>query len=65
MLALDIITSLSKQVRSHLNDVDAQQLQVNLSGWCSNKVYKQYRLIFRWEDSTVLDAYLASHAYKG
>ncbi|RUO26986.1 toxin [Aliidiomarina minuta] len=40
-------------------------LQGNLSGWCSIRVNKQYRLIFRWEDGFALETYLDPHVYKG
>lgn len=42
-----------------------EHLQGNFSGWCSIRVNKQYRLIFRWVDGTALDAYLDPHTYKG
>lgn len=42
-----------------------EHLQGNLSGWCSIRVNKQYRLIFRWEDGTAQDTYLDPHVYKG
>lgn len=34
-----------------------------LSGWCSIRVNRQYRLIFRWHESTALDTYLDAHDY--
>ncbi|SEG89366.1 type II toxin-antitoxin system RelE/ParE family toxin [Marinobacterium lutimaris] len=42
-----------------------EHLQGNLSGWCSIRINKQYRLIFRWDEGTALDTYLDPHAYKG
>jgi proteic killer suppression protein len=42
-----------------------EHLQGNLSGWCSIRVNKQYRLIFRWEDDAARNTYLDSHVYKG
>lgn len=42
-----------------------EHLQGNLSGWCSVRVNKQYRLIFRWEDGIAQDTYLDPHDYKG
>ena len=40
-----------------------EHLQGNFSGWCSIRVNKQYRLIFRWHDSCALETYLDSHVY--
>lgn len=42
-----------------------EHLQGKLSGWCSIRVNKQYRLIFRWANGTVCDTYLDAHVYKG
>jgi proteic killer suppression protein len=42
-----------------------EHLQGNLSGWCSIRVNKQYRLIFCWEDGTARNTYLDPHVYKG
>lgn len=42
-----------------------EHLQGNLSGWCSIRVNKQYRLIFRWKESVAQDAYLDPHTYRG
>ena len=42
-----------------------EHLLGNLSGWCSIRVNKQYRLIFRWEEGVAQDTYLDPHAYKG
>lgn len=40
-----------------------EHLQGNLSEWCSIRVNKQYRLIFRWEDGVAQDTYLDPHTY--
>lgn len=40
-----------------------EHLQGALSGWCSIRVNKQYRLIFRWENGIALDVYLDPHVY--
>lgn len=40
-----------------------EHLQGNLSDWCSIRVNKQYRLIFRWVDGTAADTYLDPHTY--
>lgn len=40
-----------------------EHLQGDLSDWCSIRVNKQYRLIFRWEDGTAVDTYLDPHTY--
>lgn len=40
-----------------------EQLQGNLQGWCSIRVNKQYRLIFRWINNTAEDTYLDPHKY--
>lgn len=42
-----------------------EHLQGSLSGWCSIRVNKQYRLIFRWDEGTAQDTYLDPHAYRG
>lgn len=42
-----------------------EHLRGKLSGWCSIRVNKQYRLVFRWEEGIALDTYLDPHAYKG
>ncbi|MGC3874479.1 type II toxin-antitoxin system RelE/ParE family toxin [Halomonas sp. GXIMD04776] len=33
--------------------------------WCSIRVNKQYRLIFRWEGGVAQDTYLDPHVYEG
>ena len=40
-----------------------ERLKGNFSGWCSIRVNKQYRLIFRWDESVALDTYLDPHLY--
>ena len=40
-----------------------ERLKGNFSGWCSIRVNKQYRLIFRWEEGVALDTYLDPHSY--
>ena len=42
-----------------------EHLQGNLAGWCSIRVNKQYRLIFRWDEGVAQEIYLDPHAYKG
>lgn len=42
-----------------------EHLSGSLSAWCSIRVNKQYRLIFRWQDGVAEDTYLDPHAYKG
>lgn len=42
-----------------------EHLHGNLSEWCSIRVNKQYRLIFRWENGTALETYLDAHSYRG
>ena len=42
-----------------------EHLSGTLSGWCSIRVNKQYRLVFRWIDGTAQGAYLDPHAYRG
>ena len=41
-----------------------EHLVGNLAGWCSIRVNKQYRLLFRWKDGVALDTYLDPHSYK-
>ena len=40
-----------------------ERLKGKFTGWCSIRVNKQYRLIFRWKDSVALDTYLDPHLY--
>jgi len=42
-----------------------EHLQGSLSGWCSIRVNKQYRLIFRWAAGLAHDTYLDPHVYRG
>ncbi|MFA5632694.1 MAG: type II toxin-antitoxin system RelE/ParE family toxin [Porticoccaceae bacterium] len=42
-----------------------EQLEGNMAGWCSIRVNKQYRLIFRWIDGVAKSTYLDPHVYKG
>lgn len=42
-----------------------EYLAGNLSGRCSIRVNRQYRLIFRWAEGIAQDVYLDSHVYKG
>lgn len=42
-----------------------EHLQGNLSGWCSIRVNKQYRLIFRWDTGIARDTYLDPQTYRG
>lgn len=55
---------------THENDLRAppgnrfEPLQGKLSGWYSIRVNKQYRLIFRWENTNALDVYLDPHEYR-
>ncbi|NCC02203.1 MAG: type II toxin-antitoxin system RelE/ParE family toxin [Clostridia bacterium] len=40
-----------------------EHLEGNLKGWCSIRVNKQYRLIFKWIDGVAVDTYLDPHVY--
>ncbi|KZN13606.1 type II toxin-antitoxin system RelE/ParE family toxin [Marinomonas sp. TW1] len=40
-----------------------EHLEGSLKGWCSIRVNKQYRLIFRWKDGVALNTYLDPHKY--
>ena len=42
-----------------------EHLEGNMAGWCSIRVNKQYRLIFRWIDGVAQDTYLDPHVYRG
>lgn len=42
-----------------------ERLQGSFSGWCSIRINKQYRLIFRWAAGTAQDTYLDAHVYRG
>ncbi len=41
-----------------------EHLSGKLKGWCSIRVNKQYRLIFKWASSEAIDVYLDPHKYK-
>lgn len=40
-----------------------EHLVGSLSGYCSIRVNKQYRLLFRWYKNTAMDTYLDPHRY--
>lgn len=40
-----------------------EHLEGNLKGWCSIRVNKQYRLIFKWVNGVAEDTYLDPHKY--
>lgn len=40
-----------------------EHLEGRLKNWCSIRVNKQYRLIFRWVEGSALDTYLDPHKY--
>ncbi len=42
-----------------------EHLQGKLEGWCSIRVNRQYRLIFRWQNGLAKNTYLDPHEYKG
>jgi len=42
-----------------------EHLSGNLIGWCSIRVNRRYRLIFRWDEGEALDTYLDQHKYRG
>lgn len=42
-----------------------EHLQGGLNGWCSIRVNKQYRLIFRWNEGVAEGIYLDPHTYRG
>jgi len=41
-----------------------EHLQGNLKAWCSVRVNKQYRLIFKWDTGEATEVYLDPHTYK-
>ncbi len=41
-----------------------EHLSGKLDGWCSIRVNKQYRLIFRWNTGEAEDIYLDPHTYR-
>ena len=41
-----------------------EHLSGKLSDWCSIRVNKQYRLIFKWSEGKATDVYLDPHTYK-
>ncbi|HSP58039.1 MAG TPA: type II toxin-antitoxin system RelE/ParE family toxin [Halomonas sp.] len=41
-----------------------EHLQGQLTGWCSIRVNKQYRLIFKWDGEKAHYLYLDSHTYR-
>ncbi|MCF2899068.1 type II toxin-antitoxin system RelE/ParE family toxin [Pseudoalteromonas sp. OFAV1] len=40
-----------------------EHLEGNLKDWCSIRVNKQYRLIFKWVDGVAENTYLDPHKY--
>jgi proteic killer suppression protein len=42
-----------------------EYLAGELLGWCSIRVNRQYRLIFKWVDGTARFVYLDAHTYRG
>lgn len=40
-----------------------EHLKGNLKDWCSIRVNKQYRLIFKWADGKATELYLDPHNY--
>lgn len=42
-----------------------EHLEGNMAGWCSIRVNRQYRLIFRWVDGVAQSTYLDPHTYRG
>jgi len=41
-----------------------EHLSGKLSDWCSIRVNKQYRLIFKWNEGEAIQVYLDPHDYK-
>lgn len=41
-----------------------ERLSGKLSGYCSIRVNKQYRLVFKFENGEVTDTYLDPHTYR-
>jgi proteic killer suppression protein len=41
-----------------------ERLSGQLDGYCSIRVNRQYRLIFKFEDGEAIDTYLDSHTYR-
>ena len=41
-----------------------EHLSGKLKDWCSIRVNKQYRLIFKWDSGEAIDVYLDPHKYK-
>ena len=41
-----------------------EHLEPPLDGWCSIRVNKQWRLIFRWDAPRAFDVYLDPHEYR-
>ncbi|MFM2475668.1 type II toxin-antitoxin system RelE/ParE family toxin [Celerinatantimonas sp. MCCC 1A17872] len=40
-----------------------EHLEGNLKDWCSIRVNKQYRLVFKWVNGVAEDTYLDPHKY--
>jgi len=40
-----------------------EHLKGNLKDWCSIRINKQYRLIFKWADGKATEIYLDPHNY--
>ncbi|GAL10896.1 HigB toxin protein [Vibrio astriarenae] len=41
-----------------------EHLEDNLKGWCSIRVNKKYRLVFKWNNGVAEDTYLDDHSYR-
>lgn len=40
-----------------------ERLRGKLNGWCSIRINRQYRLIFRWVNGVAQETYLDPHTY--
>ena len=41
-----------------------EHLSGNLKGWCSIRVTKQWRLVFKWDNGEATQVYLDPHEYR-
>ncbi|GAL09438.1 HigB toxin protein [Vibrio astriarenae] len=41
-----------------------EHLEGNLKGWCSIRVNRKYRLVFKWNKGVAEDTYLDDHSYR-
>ncbi len=62
LVMLEVATVDLSLIKPYSNNFE--RLTGKLKAYCSIRVNKQYRLIFKWDSGTVGDVYLDKHEYK-